>query len=133
MNVSPVHTHPMLRLARPQSVDPVTPTQRTPAAQPVQPTRSAEGDSFSFSSVYESQLPRMPLTEAHHRLDRIRSLVGAQTDVPIHFDGQPVRAASANPYAPTYASMRLPADPADFNAAVTEQQVGDSNSTERLG
>ncbi len=130
MNIRPIETASVLKLVHPPEA---AKPQATPAPAATQSRRCDDCDSFDLSSVRHSQLPRMPLTEAHHRLDRIRSLVAARTDVPIHFDGQPVSLPSANPYASPYGQMRLPSNVAEFNAVVTETQAADSNSTERVG
>jgi hypothetical protein len=90
-------------------------------AAPKSAPRIADGDTVLFETVYVSSLPRVPMTEAHRRLEQVRTLVAARTDVPIHFcDPRIVR--SANPYQPmSEAVLRFTPNPADVHAAATER------------
>ena len=103
------------------STTPIRPIESTAkvSRRPDQTTTSEAGDSLSFEAVYQSQLPRVPMTEAHRKLDRIRSqLVGGKTEVPIHFaEAAPSSTASTNPFAAAY--PRLIADPGSLNANLT--------------
>jgi len=120
MSVSPVNSNPPLRLVSPvQPVRPVRPAQPIQAAQTAQSAQPVQGDSYDFEAVYRASLPRPALTDAHARLERIRNLVAAKTDVPIHF-GPPAAPRTANPYVNSYLQFPKPA-PADINTAATEQ------------
>lgn len=80
----------------------------------------ADGDSVSFEAVYITTLPRVPITEAHRRLEQLREhLVAGRTDVPIHFS-DPRIVRSTNPYAP---ALKFAPNPADRHTAATEQRV----------
>jgi len=98
-------------------------TRRLEAVRPVSPVAPARAapraDALDFESVYIAQLPRVPRSEAHLRLEQLRQqLVAARTDVPIHFDDGGA-ARSANPYAIGYTRSAPLA--ADVNAAATER------------
>ncbi|QNN22150.1 hypothetical protein HED60_07645 [Planctomycetales bacterium ZRK34] len=103
------------------SSTPIRPIESTEKVtrQPNQTKASEAGDSLSFEAVYQSQLPRVPMTEAHRKLDRIRSqLVGGKTEVPIHFADAPAASTGpANPFTAAY--PRLIADPGSINANLT--------------
>ncbi len=117
MAIHPVNSTPALRLVQP--LDAARPTQ--PAA-PEPAARAQDADAFDFEAIYRANLPRPALTEAHRRLEKIRDLVAAKTDVPIHFDPpQPRRTTS--PAINAYLKFPAPA-PADVNAAAVEQQTG---------
>jgi hypothetical protein len=113
-----------MRIETGQSVSsssPIRPIESTAkvSRRPTGQAKSEAGDSLSFEAVYQSQLPRVPMTDAHRKLDRIRSqLVGGKTEVPIHFSeiASPSKVAT-NPFAATY--PRLIADPGALNANLT--------------
>lgn len=117
-----------LRLVQPPTqVTPVKPVQKVAPAQGGRVGRTA-GDPYDFQSVRETQLPRMELTPAHHKLEKLRDLIAAKTDVPIYFEeSAPGSSASAgttsgsNPYARTY--LKFPISAADRNAAATDAQI----------
>ena len=76
-------------------------------------------DSYNFDAIYSSSLRRVPWTQAHQRLERLRSsLVAARTQVPIYFTDPTYRRAM-NPYGPSY--MRIAPTPTEVNAAAVEQ------------
>ncbi len=112
-----------LRLVRPtestgqiRSVNAVANTENTQSTS----LRVDRNDAYSFEAVYRARLPRIKLTDAHRRLERIRNqLVAARTDVPIHFD-EVKQAGMASPLTNAYLSFK-PGD-ADVNAAATEQR-----------
>lgn len=71
------------------------------------------------------------MTEAHRKLDRIRSqLVGGKTEVPIHFADASPRSgaprASTNPFAAAY--PRLIDDPGAINANLTAAAATDRSA-----
>lgn len=101
-------------------VQPAQPASQTATAQPVQPVRRDVTDSYDFQSIREAQLPRMPYTQAHQRLDKLRDLIAAKTDVPIHFDSPAPGRSSNNPYSGGY--MKFPVNAAERNAAATDTQ-----------
>lgn len=119
MQVDPVAQSGSLRLVGGVSgITPVQPPATTPAVAPASPVRPEQPDSYSFESVYRANLPKVDLAAAQARLERIRhDLVAGQVDAPIHFEHSPTR--STNPYASAYA--KLTPNPADVNAAATEQ------------
>ncbi len=121
MPIDPVGHNPMLRLTA--AINPVRRTQPTQPAHPTQrPQRVQAGDNYDFAAVYKANLPRLRLTEAHQRLERVRNeLVGAKVGMPIHFENSQPRPASAN--AAIRAYMRVAPSPADSNAAATERAV----------
>jgi hypothetical protein len=98
----------------------VTELRGASATGPKSQPRIADGDTVSFEAVYISTLPRVPLTEAHRRLEQIREqLVAGRTAVPIHFS-DPCIVRSGNPYA---WDLKFAANPADRHNAATEQRV----------
>ncbi|MDH3583741.1 MAG: hypothetical protein OER86_05960 [Phycisphaerae bacterium] len=114
-------SHPIassLRLVHPPAGGPdtVRPVAATGATKPAA--------TYRFESIYARALPRVPMTEAHQRLERIRQdLVASRTDVPIHFQQQPIHAGSAASAAHARAYLRFPADPPAINADATERQI----------
>jgi hypothetical protein len=118
MAVHPINPTLALRL-----VSPAHAARAPQAPAPADRARpAASPDSFSFEAIYRANLPRPALSDAHRRLERIRELVAARTDVPIHFQ-QPAPARAANPVAHAYLRFPAPSN-ADLNASATEQQVG---------
>mgnify|MGYP006294654263 FL=1 len=110
-----------LRLVRPvepaaaQPVQPAQPVSETQAISRVQ----RESDAISFEQAYRAELPRPALTEAHARLERIRNLVGAKVNQPMHFEeAVSVQEPSNNPYAISY--PKISASPAELNARAIE-------------
>lgn len=106
-------------------VQPAQPVPQSAPVKPAQPVRRDVTDSYDFQSIREAQLPRMAYTQAHQRLDKLRDLIAAKTDVPIHFDSPaptPGSSAtrSANPYAAGY--LKFPVNAAERNAAATDTQ-----------
>jgi len=98
-----------------RSIRPVQSPQATTGA--TAPSKAQAADSYSFEAVYQAKLPRVPMTDAHRKLDRIRTqLVAAKTDVPIHFNDV-ARPASNNPYAGQY--PRMIGDAGQINANLT--------------
>lgn len=121
MNVGPSPSNHPLRLVRPpQQAEQPAPSQASrPTERGASTQRGQPADALNFEAVYQSQLPRIPMTEAQQRIDRIRSeLVAGRTDVPIHFQ-QPAR-GSNNPYQATYA--RLAPNAASTNESATQQR-----------
>lgn len=123
MQVSSTPSEPALRLVQPtqavQSQPPVSPSTR-----PLSVQRSNE-DTYSFEAAYRSQLPRVRLTEAFYRLQRIREqLVGAQVNQPMRFEDTAPAAPAANPYASTYGTLQPTA--AQANEAATLRRVDES-------
>lgn len=119
MPIDPVAHSGSLRLVGGVSgTAPVQPAAPTAPVAPASPARPEQPDSYSFESVYRANLPKVELTAAQARLEKIRhDLVAGQVAAPIHFEQSPTR--SANPYAGAYA--KLTPNPADVNAAATEQ------------
>ena len=110
---------PALRLIRPtESVTPPRSVQPGESVRPAAPT-----DSFNFDSIYISNLPRQEQTEAHQRLEKIRSqLVGGKVATPVYFNSSPAQ-ASGNPYKPQFA--RFVGDPTEVNAAATQRAIAE--------
>lgn len=118
MGIESINAGAMLRLVQPaQGVQPVQPQA------PVDPATSLKR---SFEDVFESQQitasSSVPLVEAQRRLEKIRKIIAAQTQVPVHFD-PPRPAASNNPFAPSY--LKFPTNPADLNANATDHAAGE--------
>jgi hypothetical protein len=108
-------TEPLRLVGALADAAPVQP-KPAPAAQPPRTTRP-DADSYDFDTVYTRNLPIQQLTEAHRKLERIRTeLVAGKTAVPIHFQSSLPR--PANPYIPTH--LRFGADPAAFNESATQ-------------
>lgn len=120
MNVTGPNTSPALRLVRP--ADAVQPPAAPRQATPPQAARSTQqADRLNFEAVYRSRLPRVAMTDAHARLEKLRTLVAARTDVPIHFDPPPATTpARANPSNPYAQALRFPVNPADLNERAVE-------------
>ena len=72
MQVSGPHPLAPLRLVHPPGV--------TRASAPPDPATSAAA-TYRFESIYAQALPRVPMTEAHQRLERIRPMpIGSNTE-----------------------------------------------------
>ena len=115
-----------LRLVQPNpSVRPVDPVQPVDKAVP-----SGSSDTLSFEAVYQANLPKITMSDALDRLDRIRTqLVAARTDVPIHFEttAPPPGLGSSSPLTRAYFSNG-PA-PADANASATDAEAARLDET----
>ncbi|MBI1369603.1 MAG: hypothetical protein GC162_13230 [Planctomycetes bacterium] len=115
-----------MRIEPTQSVTPLRIVQPTEPVKSVDAPRSVQSSGpaadMRFEAVYAANLPKVPMTDAQTKLERIRTqLVAAKTDVPIHFDAPASRPRPSNPYAAAY--PRLIADPATINANITESKV----------
>jgi hypothetical protein len=102
----------------------VQPAQAVKVAPPVDPAphpaEAAATDAHSFESIYLSRLPRMPVTEAHKKLEQLRNnLVAGQVNVPIHFEQPGVQVRTANPYSIGF--VRFAGSPAELNTRATDQ------------
>lgn len=112
-----------MRIDPTQSTSPLritSPVKSTAAPPKTSPASADSSHTLSFEGVYQNQLPRVPMTDAHRKLDRIRTqLVAGKTDVPIHFNSAPSpgRSGAANPYAAGY--PRLISDPGEINTNLT--------------
>ena len=118
MSIDRINANPALRL-----VQPIQPAQ---PLQPVSETQEAEAAGRSFDDVYQSQRvnrPNVSLIEAQRRLEKIRKIIAAQTQVPIHFEPVTNTQAGSNPYAPSY--LKFPTNPADLNASATEHAANE--------
>jgi hypothetical protein len=117
MHISGPHDGAMvLRLTE---VSPAAP--KSPPA-PKSAPRMADGDTVSFEAVYISSLPRVPMTEAHRRLELLRrELVAGRTEVPIHFRGPHIARTSSAWNDPAATALRFTPNPADVNATATER------------
>ncbi len=122
MQVNPSGANPTLRLVQSnQAVRNDAPVRATDRPLAVQ--HNGE-DTYSFEAAYRSQLPRIQLTEAFYRLERIREqLVAAKTDLPMRFDDT-ASVSSANPYAPAY--RQIQPGPAQVNEAATLRRIDES-------
>jgi len=112
--------YPPLRL---RGVDESGPASRSNAANPADraspPGRAEPRDGYSFEAVYRLNLPRVPVTDAQLRLERMRDMVAGRVDVPIHFENPaPQAGRAANPYASAY--MKFPTDPATLNERASD-------------
>ncbi len=117
MNIDPTATgYPRLAPAS-GPTHPLQPPRVQPAAPAHRPAAADRTDRLSFEAVYRQQLPKASISEAQRRVERLRDLVGARTNVPIHFQERR-GGASTNPYTPTL--MRITPDAAALNAAETE-------------
>ena len=99
-----------------------------PAAsqQPKSASRIADGDTVSFEAVYISTLPRVPVTEAHRRLETLRErLVAGHTHVPIHFNDPRVIRSGGSYADPHTSALKFSPNPAEINVAATSRALGD--------
>jgi len=118
MNIAPNHSSLPLRLVQPTQAQPVQPAQPVTSTQPISQV-DRQRDSISFEKAYRAQLPRPAMTEAHHRLERIRDLVGARVNQPMRFEeAVSVQPPGNNPYAISY--PKISASPAELNARAIE-------------
>ncbi len=118
MSIDRINPNPALRL--------VQPTQPAQPFQPIGEVSEAQPSGRSFEDVYQTQRvskPNVSLIEAQRRLEKIRKIIAAQTQVPIHFDATPYGSGPANPYMPSY--LKFPTNPADLNASATEHAAGE--------
>lgn len=119
MRIDGTSSSPALRLIRPtESVAPQRSVQPSQSVRPAAPV-----DSFHFDTVYISQLPRVPQTEAHQRLEKIRTqLVAGQVATPVYFNEAPA-AVGNNPYKPRF--TRFVGDPSEVNSAATQRAIAE--------
>ncbi len=117
MGIGSINPGSNLRLVHPaQGVEPL---------QPQQPVEAASRPQRSFDDIYETQQIKaspVPLVEAQRRLEKIRKIIAAQTQVPVHFD-PPRPAAPSNPFAPSY--LKFPTNHAELNATATDHAAGE--------